>query len=136
MAKKKAQKGKKIKGFSIRFMPYSEIKYLDSTQRIKKILDISFQNHILILQGRLKPEEETRLIEDTMAMIGHVKDFKGIELAIISSDERLGVIDKFKNKLVMRLSGGDLGAITIIGPASVVKEIKRDPKKIELMLNK
>jgi len=136
MAKKKAQKGKKIKGFSIRFMPYSEIKHLDSTQRIRKILDISFQNYILILQGRLKPEEETRLIEDTMAMIGHVKDFKGIELAIISSDERLGVIDKFKNKIVMSLSGGDLGAITIIGPASVVKEIKRDPKKIELMLNK
>jgi len=36
----------------------------------------------------------------------------------------------------MSLSGGDLGAITIIGPASIVKEIKRDPKKIELMLNK
>ena len=71
-----------------------------------------------------------------MAMIGHVKNFRGIELAVISSEERLGIIDKFKNKLVMSLSGGDLGAITIIGPASIVKEIKRDPKKIELMLNK
>ncbi|NCN52137.1 DUF2073 domain-containing protein [archaeon] len=136
MAKKSSSKNKKIKGFSIRFMPYSEIKHLDSTQRIRKILDIAFENYILILQGRLRPEEETRLIEDTMAMIGHVKNFRGIELAVISSEERLGIIDKFKNKLVMSLSGGDLGAITIIGPASIVKEIKRDPKKIELMLNK
>jgi len=136
MAKKSSSKNKKIKGFSIRFMPYSEIKHLDSTQRIRKILDIAFENYILILQGRLRPEEETRLIEDTMAMIWHVKNFRGIELAVISSEERLGIIDKFKNKLVMSLSGGDLGAITIIGPASIVKEIKRDPKKIELMLNK
>lgn len=135
MAKKKISKGK-IKGFSIRFMPYSEIKHLNSTERIKKILDISFQNYILILQGRLKPEEETRLIEDTMAMIGHVKNFKGIELAIISSEERLSAMERIKNKIAMSLSGGDLGAVTIIGPASVVKEIKRDPKKIELMLNR
>lgn len=117
-------------------MPYSEIKNLNSTERIRKILDIVFQNYILILQGRLKNEEETRLIGDTMAMIGHVKNFKGIELAVISSDERVGAIDRIKNRLVMSLSGGDIGAITIIGPASIVKEIKKDPKKIELMLNK
>ncbi len=136
MAKKKKEAHKKIKGFSIRFMPYSEIKHLDSTQRIKKILEIVFENYIIILQGKLRNDEETRLIEDTMAMIDHVKNFKGIELAVISSEERLGVVERFKNKLAMSLSGGDLGAITIIGPASVVKEIKRDPKKIELMLNK
>jgi hypothetical protein len=133
---KKIQKPRKINGFAIRFMPYSEIKNLTSTERIKKILEIAFENYILILQGRLRPEEETRLIEDTMAMIGHVKSFKGIELAVISSDDQTGAIDRIKNRIVMSLSGGDIGAVTIIGPASVVKEIKRDPKKIELMLNK
>ena len=134
MAKK--AKVKKIKGFSIRFMPYSEIRHLNSTERIKKILEIAFQNYILILQGRLKNEEETRLIEDTMAMIGHVKSFKGIELAVISSDETRSMLDRLKNRIVMGLSGGDIGAITIIGPASIVKEIKSNPKKIELLLNK
>ncbi len=136
MAIKKTQRQKKIQGFSIRFMPYSEIRYLNSMERIKKILDITFKNYILILQGRLKPDEETRLIEDTMAMIGHVKNFKGIELAVIGSDERKGTMDRLKTKIITTLSGGDLGAITIIGPASVVKEIKRDPKKIELILGK
>jgi len=136
MVIKKSRRQKKIQGFSIRFMPYSEIRHLNSMERIKKILDITFKNYILILQGRLRPEEETRLIEDTMAMIGHVKNFRGIELAVISSEERKGTMDRLKTRIIKSLSGGDLGAITIIGPASVVKEIKRDPKKIELLLNK
>ncbi|MEA3414406.1 MAG: DUF2073 domain-containing protein [Nanoarchaeota archaeon] len=135
MVKKKVVK--KIKGFSIQFMPYTEIRGLTSTERIKKILGIVFTNSILILQGRLKPEEETRLIEDTMAMIGHVKNFKGIELAVIASNgAQQSFFDRFKTRLAISLSGADLGAITIIGPASIVKEIKRDPKKIELLLNK
>jgi len=126
----------KIKGFSIQFLPYSELKDLNSSDRIRKILNIILGNNILILQGRLKPEEETRLIEDTMAMIGHIKDFKGIELAVISGNGNQSIFDKFKKSIVTTLSGGDLAAITIIGPASIVKEMKRNPKKIELMLNK
>lgn len=127
----------KLNGFSIQFMPYSEIKDLNSTDRIKKILDILFTNVILIIQGRLRPEEETRLIEDTMAMIGYVKNFKGIELAVISSTGKQSSFDKFKYKLATRLSGGaDLGAITILGPATIVREIKQNPKKIELLLSK
>ena len=73
----------KIKGFTINFIPYSEIRGLDSTRRIKKILDIILGNSIIILQGRLQPEEETRLIEDTMVMMNQVKNFKGVELVVI-----------------------------------------------------
>ena len=68
----------KIKGFSIQFLPYSEIRDLNGTDRIKKILNIVLGNNILILQGRLRSEEEARLIGDTMAMVGHIKNFKGI----------------------------------------------------------
>ena len=31
---------------------------------------------------------------------------------------------------------GDKFGLSIIGPASLVKEIKKDPSKIELMMNK
>ena len=134
VSKKKSVK--RIKGFAIQFMPFSEIKHLDSSQRIKKILNIVLGNSILIIQGKLRSEEEMRLTEDTMAMIDHVKDFKGIELAVISSNDNYSPFEKFKYNLANRLSGGDTGAITIIGPATIVKEIKRDPKKIELLLNK
>jgi len=126
----------KIKGFSIQFLPYSEIKELQSNERIRKILSIVLGNNILILQGRLKAEEEARLIGDTMAMIGHVKEFKGIELAVLSGNGENNLFSRMKNGIVNALNGGDLGAITIIGPATIVKEIKRNPKKIELLLSK
>lgn len=136
MAKKKVKKGLgKIKGFAIQFLPYSEIKDLDSDERIKKILNIVLGNNILIIQGKLTNEEETRLIGDTMAMIGHVKGFKGIELAVISGNGDMSFMDRLRKGLVQMIIKGDLGAITIIGPATIVKEIKRNPKKIELLLS-
>jgi hypothetical protein len=125
-----------IKGFSIQFLPYSEIRDLDSDGRIRKILGIVLGNNILFLQGKLKPEEETRLIGDTMAMIGHIKDFKGIELAVIAEGGEAGFMEKFKQGIVNILGKGDLSAMTIIGPATIVKEIKRNPKKVELFLSK
>ena len=125
----------KIKGFSIQFLPYSEMKSLDGNERIQKILKIVLGNNILILQGRLRNEEETRLIWDTMAMVDHVKGFTGIELAVISEDD-LSFFGTLKKGVVNLISGGDLGEITIIGPATIVKEIKKNPKKIELLLNK
>ena len=138
MSKKKKTEKRlgRIKGFAIQFLPYSEIRDLGSSERIKKILGIILGNNILILQGRLLADEETRLIEDTMAMIEHVRNFRGIELAVISGNGNEGFLSKMKTGLANVLSGGDLGAITIIGPATIVKEIKRNPKKIELLLNK
>ncbi len=133
MAKKRVRR---IKGFSIQFMPYSEIRDLNSDERIRKILKIVLGNSILILQGKLKNEEEARLIGDTMALVGHLKKFKGVELAVISGNNRENVFGRVRTELVRAISGGDLGAVTIIGPATIVKEIKRNPKKIELFLNR
>ena len=134
--KKRGKKLGRMKGFSLQFLPYSEIRNLDGTERIKKILKIVLGNNILILQGRLKPEEETRLIGDTMAMIGHVKDFKGIELAVISGNGDEGFFGRIRQNIVKTLVKGDITSMTVIGPATIVKEIKKNPKKIELFLNK
>lgn len=138
MSKKKrgGERLGKLKGFSIQFLPYSEIKDQNSDERIKKILGIILGNNILILQGKLRAEEEARLIGDTMAMIGHLKNFKGIELAVISGNEEHGFFKKIGKGIANALLGGDLGAVTIIGPATIVKDIKKNPKKIELLLNK
>jgi hypothetical protein len=125
-----------IKGFSIQFLPYSEIKDLDSDDRIKKILGILLGNNILILQGRITPNEEARLIGDTMAMIGHIANFRGIELAVISGNSRDSILGKMKKGIANAIAGGDFSAITVMGPATIVKEIKRNPKKIDLILNK
>jgi hypothetical protein len=126
----------RIKGFSIQFLPFSEVRGLNSDDRIKKILAIILDNNILILQGRLSSNEEARLIGDTMAMIGHIQTFKGIELAVISGNGKEGFFGKIGKGIANALAGGDFSAITIIGPASIVKEMKRNPKKIELLLNR
>ena len=131
MVKKRA---KSIKGLTLQFMPYTEIAKIDSTERIKKLLRIILDNKVIILQGRLKPEEETRLIEDTMIMIGNIKGFKGVELAVIAQDEEnINLFQKFKFGLAKVLVGQQ-DAITIIGPASIVKEMRKDPKKLEIMM--
>ena len=136
--RKRGKKGNlgKMRGLSIQFLPYSEIRGLDADKRIKKILGIILGNNLLIIQGKLKPEEETRLIGDTMAMIEHIKNFKGVELAVISGNGAGGIFSRMKRGIANALSGGDLGAVTIIGPATIVKEIKKNPRKIELLLNK
>ena len=126
---------KTIKGLTLSFMPYSEIRDIGTGERIKKILSIILSNKIIILQGRLRIDEETRLIEDTMAMIGHVKNFKGIELAVIDSNGGNGIMRKFTQGFAKMLVG-DTSSMTIIGPASIVKDIKKNPKKIELLLRK
>lgn len=124
---------KKDKGLTIQFMPYSEIAGLDSVERIKKLLKVILDNKVVILQGRLKPEEETRLIEDTMIMIDNIKGFKGVELAVIQNEEEYGLFRKVKTGIAKMLVGQQ-DAITIIGPASIVKEMKKDPRKLEVMM--
>ena len=124
---------KKLKGLTLEFMPYSEIRDLNSSERVKKILKEILDNRIIVLQGRLKAEEETRLIEDTMAMIGHIKNFKGIELAVIASNNENNGLGRRFGQGIAKMLVGDTTAMTIIGPASIVKEIKKNPKKIELL---
>ena len=54
---------------TIQFVPYSEIESLSSVGRIRKILNIAKEDKIVMLQGRLKKEEETELIKTTMEEI-------------------------------------------------------------------
>ncbi len=134
MGSKKDKLTAKLKGLTLHFMPYSEISGLDTVERIKKLLKIILDNKVIILQGRLRPDEESRLIEDTMIMIGNIRGFKGVELAVIAQDsEGRSVVDKMKFGLAKVLVGQQ-DALTIIGPASIVKEMKKDPKKLEVMM--
>jgi len=136
--KKGNKKSGKIntRDLTIHFMPYSEIAREDAIGRIKKIMGLVLQQKIIILQGKLKPDEEVRLIENSMTLIGNIKNFQGIEIAAISGEgDNKGLFNKVRHNLA-RILVGEQDAITIIGPASVVKEITRDPKKIELMLQR
>lgn len=116
---------------TLQYMPYAEIEALASEERVEKILDIVKKNRILLLEGRLKKEEETELIKQTMEAIDD--NFKGIEIGTIDPAAKEGVafLQKIKKNMVTMLVGDRLG-LTIVGPASIVKEIKQDPEKIQV----
>jgi len=99
--------------------------------RIRKLLNVAKEGKIVLLQGRLRKEEEAELIKVTMEEIN--KDFKGIELAVIYPDasKEVAMFKKIQRGFVNMLLG-DRQGLTIIGPANVVKSIKKDPNKIEL----
>ncbi len=116
---------------TLQIVPYSEIEGLTSVGRIRKLLNIAKEDKIALLQGRLKKEEETELIKATMEEVN--KDFKGVELAVLdpASEKAAGLGAIRKGFLNMLL--GDRQGLTVIGPANVVKQIKKDPNKIELL---
>ncbi len=122
---------------TLQFIPHHEIEKLDSEARITKLLDGVKNNEIVLLEGRLESEEETKLIERTMEDISPI--FKGVELCTIyphkKRSKKLDVGGLIKSGLIKILLGNKEG-LTIIGPATIVKEIKRDPKKIQLLIKK
>lgn len=116
---------------TLQFLPYSEISGLDSTKRITKLLKLVKQDKILLLEGKLKSNEEGELIRRTMEEID--EKFKGIELSVIYPDKKNVAFFSKLRGLFINMLLGDRNGFTIIGPASVVKEIKQDPDKIQLL---
>lgn len=114
---------------TLQFIPYQEIKNLTMSGKIKKILDLVKEDKIVLVEGKLKSNEEAALIERTMENVS--RSFKGIELCTIRAEEDYGLISKFKAGMVSMLVGNRQG-FTIIGPAAIIKEIKKDPTKVQL----
>ena len=115
---------------TFQFVPFHDIERISSAKRVNKLLNIVKEDKIVIMEGRLKKEEEADLIEITMEEIS--PKFKGIELSVIYPDKK-------KQDNMQRVKGmfaslllGDRQGLTIIGPASIVKKIEKNPNKIEL----
>ena len=115
---------------TLQFVPYSDIEELGPARRVKKLLDIAKENKIVLLEGRLKKEEEADLIAITMEEIDD--KFKGIELAVINHQKKDQSFFKSMKSGMVNMLLGDRQGFTIIGPATVVKEIKKDQNKIQL----
>ena len=115
---------------TLEFVPYNEISNLDSDKKIIKLLDIVKGESIVVMQGRLDSNEETKLIEMTMGEINN-SGFKGVEICTIYPKAGSGVFEFLRSGMAKVLLGKREG-VTVIGPASIVKEIKRDPNKIQL----
>jgi len=110
---------------TIQFIPYNQIAYLDSDEKIRKLLREVKLNKIILMQGRLNPSEETNLIQQTMEMID--ENFKGVEICTVYPEAK-DPLNRLRTFLL-----GSRDGVTVIGPATIIKEIKRNPNKIELL---
>ena len=115
---------------TFKFVPYYEVESLSSAKRVNKLLKIVKEDKIVIMEGRLRKQEEADLIEITMEEIS--PKFRGIELSVIYPDrEKQDALQKLKGVMASALLG-DRQGLTIVGPASIVKKIENNPDKIEL----
>ncbi len=115
---------------TFQFVPYHDIEPLSPAKRVNKLLNIVKDDRIVIMEGRLRKQEEADLIEITMEEIS--PKFRGIELSVVYPDKnKQDAMQKIKGAFANVLLG-DRQGMTIIGPATIVKKIERNPDKIEL----
>jgi len=110
----------------INFVPYESIR--DDFKRVFRALQ---SNSIVLIDAKLDAEEEAELIRDTMERFSD--RFSGIELSSLDSPNQIGGFDKVKSSLAEFITGKKRG-FTIIGPANVVRKIKKNPRELHLYM--
>src|SRR3989344_5500306 len=115
---------------TLQFIPYYELQDLNQNQRITKLLRHVRENKIVLVEGKLDSEEEALLIQRTMEEIN--RSFKGVEICSIDNNTNSDLIKRLRMALA-RMLMGNRGGFTVIGPASIVREIRKDPNKIEVL---
>lgn len=118
----------------MQYVPFEEVSNLDSERKIQKLIRIVKQNKLVLMEGTLTSQEEADLIEETMESID--SKFKGVEITSFNPLEKNNkqIQDKLKQKFMEMIWGRRRG-LTIIGPANIVREIRKDPNRIQLFLS-
>lgn len=114
----------------VQVLSYELIKNWDSSDKLKKILDIVKKGDVVMLEGRLTAEEETELVYQALANVSG--KFTGIEVAFLNSNKSRNILEKVRDSIVKILVKDRIG-ITVIGPSKIIKEIKMDPNKLEIL---
>jgi hypothetical protein len=115
---------------TLQFVPYSEVGDLNSEKKVQKLLRIVREEKIILLEGKLHSNEKSDLIRKTMEEID--ERFKGIEIEELETDNKDRMFFEKIRTIFINLLLGSRRGLTIIGPASIIKEIKKDPDKIQL----
>ena len=109
----------------IEFVSSKTLRQMSTKQRLDLVLQSVKKNTILVLEEPLTMDEERQLIRETMKII--TKSFPGIEISSLSSEEQ------DLRSSVIRLLGGKTSGLTVVGPANLVKEMKKDPNKLRVL---
>lgn len=126
MATKKTKKSKPKKTkLSMDFVLMDAWEAKTTDERIKSILESVKKGHILVLDKALNADEEARLVTATMEGIG--SDFSGIEFC--SLPQQMNILYRAISRFVETFTRKKFTrpGLTLIGPSTIVREIKRDP---------
>lgn len=114
----------------VQVLSYELIKNLDSDKKVKRILDIAKKGDVVMLEGKLTSDEELTLTSRALRNVSG--KFTGIEIAYLSSTSSNSILEKAKDLIIKAIASHRVG-ITVIGPSKIIKEIKMDPNKLEIL---
>ncbi|MFH1432981.1 MAG: DUF2073 domain-containing protein [archaeon] len=112
----------------IKFYPYEKLK----DDGIKEMLHDLKKNTIIMIDAKLRPEQEAMIIQETMKNVN--SQFSGIELDSLDlskSEENDTMIKKLRDQILEFITGKKRG-LTLIGPADIIKKIEKKPDDLLL----
>lgn len=118
-----------INRLKIKFIPYEKTVNGNFTKLLKDLE----KDTIILIDAKLKPEHEAELIKKTMEHIS--EKFSGIELSSIeiSPEKNSTAIDKLRD-ILFQLTTGRKRGMTVIGPASIIRKIEKNPEELMLYI--
>ena len=106
------------------FLSSDALKTRTGMEKISMIVDKVKDGDLVVLEGGLTPEEEADLIETTMREID-VENFKGIDIFTLETN-KTSFFGLSKKKTI---------GITVIGPANVMKAVKKKSNFLSMIAN-
>lgn len=117
------KKKKKKQSLRMNLMSLDSLKGDNPDARIEGILSMVRQNRMVILDGRLPPDEEMLLIQATMGNVGD--QFPGVEVCTV--EHELSRYEEIYRKFLSTLTRKPISksGLTFIGPSKIVKQVKK-----------
>lgn len=106
------------------FLSSDALKTRTGMEKISMIVDKVKDGDLVVIEGGLTPEEEANLIETTMREID-VENFMGIDIFTLETN-KTSFFGLSKKKTI---------GITIIGPANVMKSVKKKSNFLSMIAN-
>ncbi|MEW6069961.1 MAG: DUF2073 domain-containing protein [Candidatus Thermoplasmatota archaeon] len=115
-------------GVKINLISIQKLNELTTPEKIKFIIDEVKSGTVLVLERGLSPFEEVQLIEKTMGEIDN-ETFIGIEIERYADSD---IKKSWLSRIFKRTA--KTSRMTVIGPARLLKTIRKDSKVIEAMI--
>jgi hypothetical protein len=112
-------------GLGIEFVSTRILNEMEDSEATDYLLKVIKKGDMIVLDEKLPPEQEKELFRKTMEIVDN--KFTGIEISSIGESN-----ESWKNSII-KLLGGKTTGLTVIGSAKVIKKIKNEKDKINLL---